>query len=198
MPRRYLRVLGDHVGSGVFRGESHQWGNGVFRGQPYQWGTGYPPYRNFQEGEGIGDIFRTVMRFLLPIVTPIAAQTASKFIGSTAQAMKEGHSIGSAAKRSIAPALGVALEGATSKIMEGVTKATQGGTGRKRKRRRTSGARKRVKRRRVATAQTGGRRKRRKTARRKKQTGTGKRKGVYKRRRRVRKFRPTQFLNSNF
>lgn len=156
---------------------AYQRGSGYFQGTPYQWGTGFPPYRNLQTGDGFGDFFRNVMRFLVPIVSPIVGRTARTFVSSAADQLREGKSFAEAAKKSIAPALGEAMDAATGTIMEKVK--GQSGSGRKRRRK--------------------GKRKAPKAKRRRKQSGgRRKRRGVYKRGGKKRKSHKIRFLKSNF
>lgn len=156
---------------------AHQWGGGYFRGTPYQWGTGFPPYRNLQTGDGFGDFFRNVMRFLSPIVAPIIGRTARTFVSSTADQLKEGKSFAEAAKKSIAPALGEAMDATTGTIMSKIK--GQSGSGRKRRRK--------------------GKRKAPAAKRRRKQAGGARKKRrVYKRGGKKRKSHKLRFLKSNF
>ena len=61
-----------------------------------------------QYGEGLGDILRSVFRFLMPI----ASSAASKFIKTTSSGLDAGQSLGHAAKTSILPTIGEAVLGA--------------------------------------------------------------------------------------
>lgn len=111
-------VAGNPLGAAIFNHYIQQQGRGQFI--PFQGG-------DFQYGNGIGDIFRSIGRFLLPILT----STAGGFIGSAAQGLSEGKSFGEAAKQAIKPSIGAAVDSTSSQIMNKVR-----GGGRKRKRRR--------------------------------------------------------------
>lgn len=101
----------------------------VFRGYPVQYGT------------GIGDFFRSIGRFLLPIF----ASGAKNFIQSTAGGLEQGRTLKEAAKSAIAPT----LSGAVGDLSSGVVNKLAGrGRGRKRKSRSKSKS-KSAKRRRV-------------------------------------------------
>lgn len=68
----------------------------------YQRGAGILPAFTgtvYQEGNGLGDILKSVFRFMLPIVS----SGASTFLKSAAQGLGEGKSLGEAAKVSLAP-----------------------------------------------------------------------------------------------
>lgn len=84
----------------------------VFRGYPVQYGT------------GIGDIFRSIGRFLLPIF----ASGAKTFIQSTAGGLEHGQTLKEAARSAIAPT----LSGAVGDLSSGVV-SKLAGRGRKRK-----------------------------------------------------------------
>ena len=72
----------------------------VFRGQPYQ------------TGAGLGDILRAVGRWVLPIFAPMA----SRFISSTADGMREGHTLKDSAKSAIVPSLSTGIDAAGSEL----------------------------------------------------------------------------------
>ena len=86
-------------------------------------------YDQEQRGEGLGDIFRSILRFL----SPIAQSAATKFITTTSKGLEEGQSVGQAAKSALMPTLSEALMSGAQQGM-----ARMGGKGRKRRRRRTS------------------------------------------------------------
>ena len=88
----------------------------VFRGTPYQ------------RGEGLGDIFRAVLRFL----APVASSAATTFIKNAASRMETGEEVQDAAKGALKPAL-------FSGIARGVARAVTG-KGKRRKRRTTAAA----------------------------------------------------------
>ena len=86
-----------------------------------------------QNGEGLGDILRSIGRFLLPIIGPIASTAATHFIKSTSSGMDEGKSLRDAAKGALAPTLTSTLTSASDQIMGRLNKFQTGG---RRKRRR--------------------------------------------------------------
>ena len=91
----------------------------VFRGTP------------IQGGQGLGDIFRSVARFLLPIVAPILGSVASKFVTTTSEGLNQGHSFRESAKGAIGPTLSAGLSSASEQVMNRIS--GQSGSGRKRK-----------------------------------------------------------------
>lgn len=94
----------------------------------YQRGAGILPAFSgtvYQEGNGLGDILRSVFRLVLPIVS----SGASTFLKSAAQGISEGKSLGDAAKGSLAPM-------AKKVVGKAVKRVVQSGSGRKRGRRR--------------------------------------------------------------
>lgn len=96
----------------------------------------FPVFRgsNYQSGAGIGNIFRSIARFFLPIIAPVA----STFIRSAAGGLEEGKTLKEAAKSAIGPSLRQAGEATTSQILSRV----QGGSGRRRRKRIVGAARK--------------------------------------------------------
>ena len=92
----------------------------VFRGDPVQ------------QGKGLGDILKSVARFLIPIVAPIFGSAASSFITSTSDGIHEGRSLKESAKAAISPTLSAGLSAAGDVAMARLCK--QGWSGRKRRR----------------------------------------------------------------
>jgi hypothetical protein len=90
--------------------------------------------RQWQKGDGFGDVLRGIFRWFLPVLT----SGASSFINEAAAGQARGQSLGEAAKGALRPAIG-SLIGAAAKRM-------QGGTGRRRSKKRKSVKRKSVKR----------------------------------------------------
>lgn len=88
----------------------------------------YPVFRGaqVQYGNGIGDIFRSIGRFLLPIFS----SSAKTFVQSAAQGLSEGQSIKEAAKQALKPTLSSAMSGTAEQVMKKVS-----GEGKRRKRR---------------------------------------------------------------
>ena len=86
----------------------------VFRGSP------------FQRGEGLGDIFRAVLRFLLPV----ASTAATTFIKGTADELNQGATLKDAAKG----ALGDTLRSGVGRAVERLTT----GKGRSKRKKTTS------------------------------------------------------------
>jgi hypothetical protein len=147
-----------------------------FRGTPYQ------------TGEGLGDILRAFSRVLLPILGPIASSFASRFIKSTSAGLESGKSLKDSAKSSLGPAVSDGLSSAGDQIMSRISKA-QSGSGRRRRRK---GNAKNVRRRRTAHK-----------AAPHAMIGAGKRRRVYKGRRKSpkrtsRKPRKNNLFASNF
>lgn len=119
----------------------------------YQRGSGVLPAFEgsmYQDGNGLGDVLKSVFRAVLPIFT----SGASTFLKSAAHGISEGKSLGDAAKESLAPA-------AKKVVGKAVKRVVQSGKGRKKrrvykrkniKRKRPQKAKKRyVKKRRIAT-----------------------------------------------
>lgn len=79
----------------------------------------------FQSGEGLGDIFRAVGRFLFPIFS----SGASRFITSTASGLNSGQNLKDAAKSAIGPTMNDVLSNAGDAVMKKMS-----GSGRKRRR----------------------------------------------------------------
>lgn len=80
----------------------------------YQRGRGFPVFKGTdQYGRGLGDILKSIARFVLPIFAP----AASRFITSAAGGLNEGRSLKDSAKEALKPALGEALNATTSGIM---------------------------------------------------------------------------------
>lgn len=86
----------------------------VFRGAPVQYGN------------GIGDIFKSIGRFLLPIF----ASSAKTFVQSAAQGLSEGQSLKDAAKHALKPTFSSTVQDAGERIFKRFA-----GGGKKRKRR---------------------------------------------------------------
>lgn len=105
-----------------------QFRKGVLEYYRRQRGSGFPVYRgeDLQYGKGLGDILRTIARFVLPIVV----SGASKFITSTASGIGSGKNLKTAAKDAITPTIGDAVSSAGSQIM---SRVNQSGRGRKRR-----------------------------------------------------------------
>lgn len=150
-------------------------GSQVFRGAQFQYGT------------GIGDIFRSLGRFLLPIF----ASSASGFIGSAAKGLSEGKNLKDAAREALKPTLGAAMETAGSQIMNRIK-----GAGRRRRRRRRAAKA-------SASPVYKGHGKRRRSRRSKKVSslhflGAGKRRNKRRANRKTRGHKRVRFLPSNF
>lgn len=97
-----------------------------------QYGSGassYPVFRgsSVQYGNGIGDIFKSIGRFLLPIF----ASSAKTFVQSAAQGMSEGHSLKDAAKQALKPTMTSTVQDAGERIFKRFVGA---GKGKKKKR----------------------------------------------------------------
>lgn len=109
-----------------------------------QLGGSFPVFAGirYQQGNGLGDFFRSVGRFFLPIATNVAKQ----FITTTASGLSEGQMLKDAAKSAIAPTIAQGL----SSIVEQAAARHQKGQGRRR-RRHSSRVYKAAKRTRVAT-----------------------------------------------
>lgn len=90
-------------------------------------GSDYPVFRgaSVQYGGGIGDIFRSIGRFLLPVF----ASSARTFVESTAKGLGEGQSLKDAAQGALSPTLATTASQATSAITRKLS-----GRGRKKKR----------------------------------------------------------------
>lgn len=103
---------------------SSQGGSGTY---PVFRGSGnYPVFRGapVQTGQGLGDILRSIGRFLLPIAT----SAAGAFMESASSAISEGKNLKTASQEAIKPTIMRALHRVGEKI--------QTGTGRRRRRRR--------------------------------------------------------------
>ena len=132
--------------------------NAYFQHYKNQVGGKFPVFRGtpFQRGEGLGDIFRAVLRFL----APVAASAGTTFIKNAASRMEHGEEVQDAAKGALKPAL-------FSGIARGIARAVTG-KGKRRKRQ-------------AITLGDG----RRKTRRTKKRRATGYKKKGAKRQRRL-------------
>lgn len=100
----------------------------------------YPVFRGsaYQHGQGIGDIFRHIGRWLAPFL-PVAVDAAKTFISGTASNLSQGKSIKEAAKSAISPT----IKGAATGIGEAMASKINGqsGSGLRRGRRRRQGRR---------------------------------------------------------
>lgn len=104
LAQTYLNhYIGAQSGSGAYP---------VFRGSPYQ------------SGQGLGDILRSIGRFLLPIATT----AASAFIDTASGALSEGKSLKEASTYALRPTL--------KRTLESVGERIQSGSGRRRKKER--------------------------------------------------------------
>jgi len=92
--RAYCAHYQSQIGSGLRSFKGGQIGGG---GLPSFQGTQY------QHGNGIGDVLRGIFRTLIPIFGPIAANTASTFLTSAAQSIKEGKNLKEATKSALMP-----------------------------------------------------------------------------------------------
>lgn len=93
----------------------------------YQRGAGILPAFSgtvYQDGNGLGDILKSVARIILPIL----GSGAATFIKGTAHEISQGQSLGEAAKKSIAPT-------AKKIVGKAVKRVVQKGKGRRRRRR---------------------------------------------------------------
>lgn len=74
----------------------------------------FPVYRGaeYQYGNGIGDIFRSIARFLVPILVP----TAAEFIRTTGIGLQEGKTFKDAAKASLPHTITKAIESGLGEI----------------------------------------------------------------------------------
>lgn len=109
--------------------EVHIESNPYYRHFLSQVGGELPVFRGsarYQRGDGIGDIFRALGRFLFPI----AVKAGEKFIGNTAQSLQKGQPLQDALKSSIMPTLSTAAGTALNTL----TKRGKRGNGRKRSR----------------------------------------------------------------
>lgn len=176
-------AIDDHFRKGLVNFYRQQRGGGslsfpVYRGLQYQYGT------------GIGDIFRSIGRFLLPILSG----TAAEFIRTTGVGLHEGKTFKDAAKSAIPHVVTKAIETGLGQMkrrstLNGQHSATeieapltngQSGGGRRRRRRRGNHAK---------TSGRSGSRKRKAPAGR----------GVYKKaKRRRRNTASLRFLKTNF
>ena len=81
----------------------------------YQSQTGgsatFPVFVGGQHGEGLGSLFRSVLRY----VAPVALRGISNFASNTIQKHGQGQSLTDAARSSIAPALGSMASGFASR-----------------------------------------------------------------------------------
>jgi hypothetical protein len=84
-----------------------------------QRGGEIPVFRGGQQGDGLGDILRGILRF----IAPIALRGVSKFAGSTLKAREQGASWKDAAKGAIAPTLGAIAKDVLGNV------SSQGGSG---------------------------------------------------------------------
>lgn len=100
----------------------------VFDYYRQQSGGNFPIYRgtDLQYGNGFGDIFRSIGRFLLPILAPVASQ----FISSTAQNLSEGRNLREAARAAVNPTISEALSATGSQIMSRIPQRGSGRRGR--------------------------------------------------------------------
>ena len=78
----------------------------------------------YQEGNGLGDIFRSVIRAIFPILS----SGANTFIRGAAEGITQGKSFGQAALGAVGPAI-------SDVIGQSVNRVLQKGSGRRRKRR---------------------------------------------------------------
>lgn len=104
----------------------------------YQVGSGMPVFRgaDYQYGNGLGNILRSVGRFLLPLLTGAASQ----FISSTAEGLNRGQTFKESAKQSIGPT----LSGTVGALGTSIQQRLQKGSGRKRRSLKNYGATKRA------------------------------------------------------
>lgn len=102
-------------------------------GSPYA--SSYPVFRGapLQYGSGLGNFFRSIGRFLIPIATSVA----SSFLTSAAQGIGEGKSIKEATKGALVPSIRSATSSLDEQIIKRINPKTNGepqkGKGRKRK-----------------------------------------------------------------
>lgn len=91
--------------------------------------TAYPVFRGapYQYGNGIGDIFKSIGRFLLPILMT----TARSFAQHTMKGMEEGQTFQDAAKHALKPTAALAAVDVGERLMNKITSG--GGRSRKRK-----------------------------------------------------------------
>lgn len=89
--------------------------------------TNFPVFRGsaVQYGNGIGDIFRSIGRFLLPIF----ASSAKTFVQSAAKGLGEGQSLKEAAKHALKPTAMSAVQDTTERVFKKFT-----GQGKRRRR----------------------------------------------------------------
>ena len=110
-----------------------------------QQGKGFPVYRgaDLQYGRGFGDVLKTVAKYALPVIAPVAL----RLIADTAMGLKSGKSFKDSIKGAIKPSIGEAMTVAGDKLKD--EPKTQSGTGRPRK------PRKKVSKKRKPKLQTG-------------------------------------------
>ena len=93
--------------------------------QQFQQHSGTTVYRGArrwqQRGDGIGDIFRGIARFMIPVVM----RGVSAFAGETLDANERGANLGEAAKGALKPALHAAVQAIAEGFHGGGTKKRQ-------------------------------------------------------------------------
>ena len=155
------------------------YGGGYNSLRKYQYGGARLPVyhgERYQYGDGIGDIFRGIGRFLLPILSPIFSKGIGSFVSNTASGLSSGQSLGEAAQSAIKPTAIDTVNAAGERIVRRI----QTGQGRRRKRKSTSSVQVGGKRRRKSKKKKRTTKKTRKVKRRKRSSkvykGSGRRK----------------------
>lgn len=107
-----------------------------------QIGGGFPVFRgsDVQYGGGLGQILRSVGRFLLPIFAPVAASAATNFVKSAADNLSSGRSFGDSAKQSLRSTLATAV----GDLGDNIKTRIQSGHGRRKRKRKSTPGKKRV------------------------------------------------------
>jgi len=109
-----------------------------YRAFKTQGGGTFPVFRGYggQGGQGIGDIFRAIGRFILPAVV----SAGKSFLGAFGEAREGGQDIKESLKAALKPAAAAALSSTVSQLTapaaEQATAPAQSGQGRKRSKRR--------------------------------------------------------------
>ncbi len=108
--------------------ESDPQAQAIYKLYKYQLGGNFPVFKGSrygQSGEGFGDVFRSILKYVIPVVS----EGATSFLGSLFRGRESGATWKDALKSSIKPTIMSTVDAGTTQLQQAMSK----GSGRKRR-----------------------------------------------------------------